>query len=128
MPKPIYDVDDNRIVGWEKEMNLNDFQLLAMESAIYPNKGNNLTYPVLGLCGESGEVAEKVKKILRDDNGIVSFEKRELIIKELGDVLWYIAAIAFELNVNLNFIAEKNLSKLNSRKERGVLGGSGDAR
>lgn len=109
-------------------MTFDEFQTAAMTSAIYPNIGNNLTYPVLGLCGESGEVAEKVKKILRDCDGIITATQALEIIKELGDVLWYCAAIAHELHISLDLPAKNVIIKLNDRKARGVLQGSGDNR
>ena len=88
----------------------------------------NYYYPALGLAGEAGEIANKVKKIMRDDNCILTDEKKEDLIGELGDVLWYLAALATELGIDLGEVAEKNIEKLFSRKERGKLGGSGDAR
>lgn len=110
-------------------MDFNKYQELSNETAIYPGKGTimGLAYVGLGL-GESGETQGKIKKILRDDNGIVSQEKRKDIKKELGDQLWYIAQTATELGLNLNDVAEENINKLQSRKERGVLTGSGDNR
>ena len=109
-------------------MKFEEYQKKSRETAIYPNKGNNFIYPVLGLVGESGEVAEKVKKILRDNQGIIEEEKRQEIKKELGDVLWYVAQIATELNLSLDEIADFNLEKLASRKKRNKLHGSGDNR
>jgi len=109
-------------------MDFEEYQKKSRETAIYPNKGSNFVYPVLGLVGESGEVAEKIKKILRDNNGIVDEEKREEIKKELGDVLWYIAQLATELGLSLDEIARFNIKKLQSRKRRNKLHGSGDDR
>jgi len=109
-------------------MDFNEYQEKARQTAIYPNIGDNFVYPALGLCGESGEVAEKCKKIIRDQNGIWNIGNREDIIKECGDVLWYIANIASEFHIKLEEIAECNIRKLNSRRERGVLSGSGDER
>jgi NTP pyrophosphatase (non-canonical NTP hydrolase) len=109
-------------------MEFDEYQKKAWETAIYPRKGNNITYPALGLGGESGEVLEKIKKILRDENEEISEEKKDELLKEVGDVLWYLAALSSELGLSLNEIAEKNVSKLSSRKERGVLRGSGDNR
>jgi len=109
-------------------MTFNEYQKESRKTAIYPNVGENMVYPVLGLSGEAGEVAEKMKKILRDDNGKVSEEKREEIKKELGDVLWYISQISTELDLELEEVAAKNLEKLFSRMDRGKLGGSGDNR
>ncbi|HPW39210.1 MAG TPA: nucleoside triphosphate pyrophosphohydrolase family protein, partial [bacterium] len=70
-------------------MNFNSYQQAAAQTAVYPNLGNNFVYPTLGLVGEAGEVAEKIKKVLRDDNGQLSAEKKQELMKELGDVLWY---------------------------------------
>ena len=104
------------------------YQDKADETAIYPNKGDNLYYPALGLAGEAGEVCEKVKKIMRDKGGVLSEADALEISKELGDVLWYLSAIACEINVALSTVAEDNIDKLHSRKERGRLQGSGDNR
>lgn len=104
-----------------------EYQRLAFTTAIYPNKGNNIYYPALGL-GEVGEIQGKIKKIMRDDNGVITDKKREEIKKEVGDALWYIAALATELGLSLNDIAQSNLDKLFDRKERGVIKGSGDNR
>lgn len=109
-------------------MNFNQYQKESRKTALYPNKGKNFIYPTLGLVGESGEVAEKIKKILRDDGGIIKAEKKKEIEKELGDVLWYLAQIATELNLSLSNIAKENLKKLKSRKERNKIHGSGDNR
>jgi len=104
------------------------YQDKADETAIYPNKGDNLYYPALGLAGEAGEVCEKVKKIMRDKGGVLSEADALELSKELGDVLWYLSALACEINVALSTIAEENVEKLHSRKERGMLQGSGDNR
>jgi NTP pyrophosphatase (non-canonical NTP hydrolase) len=109
-------------------MNFNEYQEKARGTAIYPNLGNNIYYPTLGLCGESGEVAEKIKKVMRDNNGIISEEKKEEIKKEIGDVLWYIASLCSELGFTMEEAAKANIEKLYSRKERGVIKGSGDNR
>ena len=106
-------------------MNINTYQQEAAKTAIYSNK---LIYPTLGLAGEAGEIANKVKKILRDNSGNLQESVREDLICELGDVLWYIAALATDLNVELSEVANKNIEKLNSRKNRGTIGGSGDNR
>ncbi len=109
-------------------MELNQYQALAMTSAIYPNKGSNVIYPTLGLCGESGEIAEKIKKVIRDNNGIISDETKQLLVKELGDVLWYVSAISNELGVDLNTVAEVNVAKLSNRVKNNTIHGSGDNR
>ena len=109
-------------------MTFREYQKAALESAIYPNKGQNIFYPALGLCGESGEIAEKVKKVFRDQGGALTSDNRDALRKEIGDVLWYCAAMAYECDLNLDDIACLNIEKLSSRKERGVLSGSGDDR
>jgi NTP pyrophosphatase (non-canonical NTP hydrolase) len=111
-------------------MKFDVYQERASATAIYPdmNTTQGLVYTVLGLCGETGEVAEKVKKILRDKEGRLGTSDREEIAKELGDILWYVSAAADELGFSLSDIAHFSLTKVESRKERGVLGGSGDNR
>jgi NTP pyrophosphatase (non-canonical NTP hydrolase) len=109
-------------------MELSEYQSLSRRTATYPRAGEDLTYPALGLCGEAGEVAEKVKKTLRDDGGVLTDERREALSRELGDVLWYLSQLATEAGLDLEEIAAENLDKLFSRQERGVLRGSGDDR
>lgn len=109
-------------------MLLSDYQARSRATAVYPQAGSNLLYPTLGLCGEAGEVAEKVKKMVRDDGGVLSDARREALSKELGDVLWYVAQLATEAELDLGEIADANLAKLLSRRDRGVLTGSGDDR
>lgn len=109
-------------------MDFRDYQEAALKTAVYPRRGRNITYPVLGLTGESGEVAEKVKKVIRDKRGIIDAETRESLRKELGDVLWYIAMCCQEFGLDLNDVAESNLEKLKDRRARRVLHGSGDNR
>lgn len=106
---------------------LNEYQQGALETAIYP-KEYKIIYPSLGLAGESGEVCDKIKKIIRDNNCEVSDDKKREIAKELGDVLWYIATLANDIDYKLEDIAKMNYDKLYSRQQRGVLGGSGDNR
>jgi NTP pyrophosphatase (non-canonical NTP hydrolase) len=115
----IFDNDDLSFAEYEEIIDL---------TAIYPNKGNNLTYPVLGLCGETGEVAEKVKKIIRDSDGVMSDEVRLLLIKEVGDVLWYATALSHELGTTLEEVAQTNYQKLIDRLNRNKIKGSGDNR
>ena len=107
-------------------MQLSDYQQRSRATAVYPDAGDNLTYPALGLCGEAGEAAEKVKKALRDDGGVLTDERRAALAGELGDVLWYVAQLATEAGLDLDTLAEENLAKLLSRQERNVLQGSGD--
>lgn len=109
-------------------MTFEDYQRKAWARAVYPNVGSNITYPTLGICGEAGEVAEKIKKILRDQDGQISPADVTGIVKEMGDVLWYIGALCSELGVSMEEVAERNIQKLNSRHDRGTLHGSGDDR
>jgi NTP pyrophosphatase (non-canonical NTP hydrolase) len=106
---------------------LSEYQRQSRRTAEYPREAW-LAYPALGLAGEAGEVAEHAKKAIRDDGGTVSEERRTAMSKELGDVLWYVAQLATELELSLEEIAAQNLEKLLSRKQRGVLSGSGDDR
>jgi len=109
-------------------MNLNEYQKLALKTAIYP-LDSHIIYPTLGLNGEAGEVAEKVKKVIRDKGGDFEDQDTKLeIMKELGDVLWYLSAIANDLGMTLNDVAKINLDKLRRRGERKQLQGSGDNR
>ena len=109
-----------------------DYQEAAAKTAIYPEAGtgsfNAVAYAVLGLSNEAGEVAGKLKKVWRDNEGVIDSEKCDAMAAELGDVLWYLAAVANELGWNLHEVAQANLDKLNSRAARGVIGGSGDNR
>ena len=109
-------------------MELSDYQRRSRVTAVYPGAGANLTYPALGLCGEAGEAAEKVKKTIRDDGGELTPDRRAALAAELGDVLWYLAQLATEARLDLGEIADANLEKLLSRQQRQVLHGSGDAR
>ena len=109
-------------------MRFSEYQARSRATAVYPDAGSNLVYPALGLCGEAGETAEKVKKAIRDDGGTLTEERREAIAAELGDVLWYVAQLATEADLDLEEIAEANLEKLASRQRRSVLHGSGDER
>ena len=109
-------------------MELNRYQRESRKTALYPEVGNNPIYPTLGLVGEAGEVADKVKKILRDNHGVFDEVSKESIKFELGDVLWYISQLSSELGYELEEVAHSNLQKLNSRKSRGKIQGSGDNR
>lgn len=109
-------------------MNLfSEYQNAAQNTAIYPGAGTGedyaLAYVALGLAGEAGEFANKIKKLLRDG----TFDAEDLAA-ELGDVLWYLAQAATELGTSLGLIARDNAAKLSDRQERGVIGGSGDSR
>lgn len=111
-------------------MNLNDYQGKALRTAIYPGMGtvDGLLYVSLGLAGEAGEVANKVKKILRDDGRRITIPRRREIASELGDVLWYTAMTAHELNEWIGSISYQNIDKLAQRMEDDMLRGSGDSR
>lgn len=108
------------------ELTLNDYQhgaLVTDRSAT-----NGIPYYALGVAGEAGEVAEKVKKVLRDQNGLFNYDSNEAIKYELGDVMWYVSVLAHKLGYTLEEVAVANLTKLHDRKERDVLKGSGDDR
>lgn len=113
-------------------MDFNDYQTKAAETAFYPGAGTGsitaLAYVGLGL-GEAGEIQGKIKKIMRDEPGMtLSDGIRVALAKEAGDLLWYAARLASEIDIPLDKIAEMNINKLTDRKARGVLGGSGDDR
>jgi NTP pyrophosphatase (non-canonical NTP hydrolase) len=105
-----------------------EYQRRAAETAIFP-KQKALEYLTLGLVGEAGEIANKAKKLIRDGADVEGYnDKLNQIASELGDVLWYAAMLANEVDVNLGKVMEANLDKLSDRKARGVIGGSGDNR
>ena len=108
-------------------MTLNEYQEAAIKTAIYDTT-YRINYPILGLAGEAGELANKYKKVLRDDNGILHPDKRKALIDEVSDCLWYIAALARDLGTDLETVAKSNIEKLESRKARNKIGGSGDHR
>ena len=108
-------------------MNVKEYQDRALATAIY-GAGHSITYPTLGMCGEAGEVADKVKKVLRDRDGDFSDEVKANLIAEVGDVLWYVNALARDLGYTLEQVMEMNLNKLESRKARNMIHGSGDNR
>jgi NTP pyrophosphatase (non-canonical NTP hydrolase) len=123
-------------------MTFEEYESESLKTAIYPGQGNplGLMYVALKMNGEAGELAEHVGKSLRDDALVEPFERyavsfntlteerRELLVKEVGDVLWYLSAAARELGTDLSSIAGKNIAKLRDREQRGKLGGSGDNR
>jgi len=109
-------------------MEFKEYQEKSRRTAIYPNLGENFVYPTLGLAGEAGEVAEKIKKVIRDKRGKIDDKTKEEIKKELGDVLWYVAQIASELKLSLDEVADLNIEKLSDRLERGKIQGEGDNR
>jgi NTP pyrophosphatase (non-canonical NTP hydrolase) len=109
-------------------MDFSTYQEESKKTAIYPDWGNNFVYPALGLASEAGEVAGKLKKVVRDKGGVLDDETRREVSKELGDVLWYVAQLASEMSVSLDTLASENIHKLQSRQSRGKLGGDGDNR
>ena len=104
-------------------MNFNDYQNCTGVTAIYDDK-DKINYPMIGLCSEVGEVADKIKKNMRDGN---TYSKED-IAKELGDCLWYIAALCRDLDINMEDVAEANLEKLRNRMKQNTISGSGDDR
>ena len=108
-------------------VDFNSYQRSAVTTAIYPNQ-HKITYPALGMAGEAGEVANKVKKLIRDGPENRPPTWREDIGYEIGDVIWYCSELAGNLNLTLGMIAAQNLAKLQKRKDKGTLGGSGDTR
>lgn len=116
-------------------MDLNDYQKAALTTAVYPGAGTSaaMVYTALKLAGEAGEFSEHVGKAIRDDNFLVDThdlteEREALMLKELGDVMWYIAAAAHEMGYTLSEVAECNIAKLEDRRKRNALRGSGDTR
>jgi NTP pyrophosphatase (non-canonical NTP hydrolase) len=107
-------------------MNFDDYQDTCLITAVYPHVGDNIYYPALGLAGEAGEIANKIKKVMRDGTPATSI--REDIKNEIGDVLWYCAVLAREFDLDLQEIAVSNLEKLADRARRNMIGGSGDHR
>jgi NTP pyrophosphatase (non-canonical NTP hydrolase) len=108
-------------------MDLNHYQQAARGTAIYSER-HRVIYPALGLASEAGEVAGKIKKVLRDQDGDFASAPLDTIKDELGDVLWYVAVLAGDLGLSLEEIALENLDKLASRRARGRLSGGGDRR
>ncbi len=108
-------------------MTFNEYQEKALNTANYPTDFK-IIYPALGLANESGEVLGKIKKVIRDNECIFSEDKKEAISYEIGDVLWYCAVLAHDLNISFEEIFEKNISKLEKRKNNNTIQGDGDYR
>jgi NTP pyrophosphatase (non-canonical NTP hydrolase) len=109
----------------ETSLSFTEYQRSAQTTKLYPDT-TKIWYPTLGLCGEAGEVAEKVKKFFRD--GTSEEEFKEVVKKELGDVLWYIQALATDLGFSLEEVAKINIAKLKDRQKRNKVHGDGDNR
>jgi NTP pyrophosphatase (non-canonical NTP hydrolase) len=112
---------------YRKVSDLDMYQKVALTTAIYPRE-QAIIYPTLGLTGEAGEVANKVKKIIRDGSDSKDEKLVSEIKAEIGDCLWYIAVLASDFGIKLSDIASANLEKLEKRKEKGTIHGSGDNR
>ncbi|BDZ58276.1 hypothetical protein GCM10025872_19330 [Barrientosiimonas endolithica] len=113
---------------YRRRVQMDEYQQAALRTAAPKDKKNELLHLVLGLVGESGEIAEKFKKWVRDLDSDEAAIDRDDIKQELGDVLWYTAVLADYLGLRLEDVAQANVDKLASRQARGVLGGSGDQR
>lgn len=113
-------------------MDMNEYQMQAGKTAIYPDAHigsiKGISYTGIGLAEEAGEVAGHIKRILRDDEQQLTDERKVAILKELGDVLWYVSQLASELNTPLSVVASFNIAKLKERKETGKLQGEGSDR
>ena len=115
--------------GVDYPLSLDEYQRLAHLTSLNTKIGGDaLAYPVLGLAGEAGEVANKVKKIYRDNGGVLDEDRKLMVAKEIAGVLWYIAEVATVLGLDLSTVAALNLDSLRSRQARGVIGGNGDER
>ena len=112
---------------YKKVSDLDMYQKVALTTAIYPRE-QAIIYPTLGLTGEAGEVANKVKKIIRDDGNKINESLVQEISAEIGDCLWYISVLADDIGCKLSDIANTNLIKLENRKKKGTIKGSGDKR
>jgi len=110
-------------------MNFEEYQTRAHATSLNTKIGDStIVYPILGLANEAGEVAGKLKKLFRDKGGIVDQEFKDMMIGELGDTFWYLSETCTQLGISLESIADSNIQKLESRKARNVIKGSGDNR
>lgn len=121
-----------KVHGLSSALTLDRYQTKALDTAVYPGRGTGdviaRAYVGHKLAGECGEVNEHLGKALRDDNGAITDDRRAKLRLEIGDVLWYVAALASELGLTLSDIADANLAKLAKRKAAGTLKGSGSDR
>jgi len=108
-------------------MDFNEYQKEAYETLIHKDR-DNMAYFALGVAGEAGEVADKIKKVIRDQGGTMTDKDKHEVAKEMGDVLWYLSQLATYIGKDFSEIAQISIDKLRDRKERGVIGGSGDNR
>ena len=107
--------------------NIQNYQVWSRRTAIYP-AGVAVQYTALGLAGEVGEICNEIKKVYRDDEGVVTAKRRADLVDEFGDVLWYLARVTDELNIDMQDVLERNIAKLEDRLARNVLSGSGGSR
>lgn len=111
-----------------KIVSIDDYMELCKNTAVYPNLGNNMVYVLLGLLGECGEVSNQYKKCIRDDNYVLTDERRNNLISEISDVFWYAVMCCYELGVKPSEVLYKNIKKLNERVANNTIKGSGDNR
>jgi len=123
-----HDVFHRQIDELKAKLTFKQYDEWAITTAVYPGIGHGTLYPVLGLGGETGEVLEVWKKIIRDNSSELNRESRERIKKELGDVLWYVKMCAHEIGSSLEEVAQANIDKLNLRRQKGTIHGSGSDR
>lgn len=111
-------------------MDFDEYEKLAARTGVFEGKlaENPLMYLGLGVTSEAGEVADKIKKIMRNDQGVISEEKRQALKSELGDVLWYLSQIAKHLSIPFSEVAQANIDKLADRAKRNVISSTGDNR
>ncbi len=109
-------------------MTFDEYQKTSKETAVYKPGDTVLYYLGLGVTGEAGEIAEKLKKILRNHDGVIDDDARDNLKKEMGDVLWYLSQLSTELGLSFSDVAQTNITKLQDRKDRNVLKGAGDNR
>lgn len=112
----------------QKFKDFDQYQKLCKKTAVYPKIGKNFVYPTIGLLGEAGEFANKVKKLFRDNGGKVSRENKLDLAHELGDIMWYVAQVSTDLGLELSDVAQMNIEKLAQRMKENKIHGSGDNR
>lgn len=108
---------EDSMIKQKSNMEFGEYQKLSRKTAWYPKVGDNYIFPILGLTGEAGEVANKIKKIERDDGGRVSEESKEMVMNELGDMIWYIAQLCTELDIDLEEVVAGNIQKIESKAD-----------
>lgn len=111
-----------------KFKDFDEYQKMTRKTAVYPHKGKNFIFPAIGLFGESGEIANKIKKVVRDDSNKITNERKEEIAGEVGDMLWYTAQLLTELKINFSDVVNHNLVKISKRVKENKIHGSGDNR